>query len=219
MKIKVGNLTSDEEVIALRNIDPFTVSRYRIAMRSGAIFPRIVVDSETHKVVSGNHTMTAILGEYGEDHVIYVDTRKFKDVADKIEFSAARNVAHGRPLDSYSKNKIRLALMNYGRTEEEIARLLNTTVACLRRLDDRLVFVRGKKSDPVPVKSGTTIPDNRTFTADQLAYNQSAEIGISTEKLADTLRYRIQNGMVSRDADSAERLACWLLAGALDMWK
>ena len=215
MKIKLSELEFSERLTALRTIDAFTVSRYRIAMRAGAQFPKPLVNRDTNEIVSGNHTVTAMLAEFGEDHVIEVDTKTYKSDAEIIEDFARHNVGHGRPLDGWTQRKIALALAEAGQSEAAIAALLNVPVAHLQKWGDRTVIVigRDKERRTEPVKAGVYVPKG-TMTERQYERHAEADIGMSVRELADQLSARLENGWINKD-DAGECLALDRLRAAL----
>ena len=203
VKIKIGELKFSDKLTALRSIDAFTVSRYRIAMRAGAVFPDPIVNRETMEIVSGNHTVTAILAEFGEDYVVNVDLASYKTEADIIEAFTRNNVGHGRPLDGWTQRKIALALAEAGRDEGAIAALLNVPVAHLQKWGGRTVVVVGK--DKVrrtePIKAGVYVPKG-IMTERQYERHAEADIGMTIKDLADQLSTRLENGWVNVDDEN-----------------
>lgn len=200
MKVALKELKFSDRLTELRTIDPFTVSRYRIAMRAGAVFPRIVVNRETMEIVSGNHTATAMLGEYGEDHVIEVEAKTYRNDIEIIQDFARHNVGHGRPLDGWTQRKIAIALAEAGQSEQDIAKLLNVPVGHLQRWGDRTVIVigRDKERKVMPVKGGVCVPTGK-MTAKQYERHADADIGMSVAELASQLIERLENGWVDRE--------------------
>ena len=215
MKIKIGELVFSEMLTKLRTIDAFTVSRYRIAMRAGAVFPRIVINASTLEIVSGNHTVTAMLGEFGEDYVVDADARKYRTEAEMIHDFTLHNVGHGRPLDGFTQRKIAIALANCGETLDDIAKLLNVPVAHLQKWGDKTVIVigRDKVRRTEPLKAGCFVPKG-TMTEKQYERHADSDIGMSLRELADQVSERLENGYINVD-DEKEVAALDRLRGAL----
>jgi hypothetical protein len=217
MKVALKELRFSERLTELRSIDPFTVSRYRIAMRSGAVFPRIVVNRETMEIVSGNHTATAMLGEFGEDHAIEVDAKTYRNDVEVIQDFARHNVGHGRPLDGWTQRKIAVALVEAGQSEQDIAKLLNVPVGHLQKWGERTVVVigRDKERKVMPVKGGVCVPTGR-MTQKQYDRHADADIGMSVSDLASQLVERLENGWVDNN-DEREVALLGKLRGLLSL--
>jgi hypothetical protein len=203
MIVALKELKFSERLMALRTVDAFTVSRYRIAMRSGAKFPNPVIDSDTMEIVSGNHTITAMLAEFGDDHIIEVSGKKYKSEADKIADFARHNVGHGRPMDGWTQRKIALALAEAGQEPEAIAKLLNVPVSHLQRWGDRTVVVMGrdKVREVRPLKGGVVVPSGK-MTAAQYERHADADIGMSFRDLANQTAERLEKGWYDAEDES-----------------
>jgi hypothetical protein len=215
VKIKIGQLQFSDRLTELRSIDAFTVSRYRIAMRAGAVFPDPVVNRDTMEIVSGNHTVTAMLAEFGEDHEINVECKRYGSEAEIITDFTRHNIGHGRPLDGWTQRKIALALAEQGQSDADIAALLNVPVAHLQKWGARTVVVIGK--DRVrrtePIKGGVFVPKG-TMTERQYERHADADIGMTVRELAEQLATRLENGWINAD-DAKEREALDRLRAAL----
>ncbi len=183
----------------MRFVDPFTVSRYRIAMRAGAVFPPITIDGKTHEVVSGQHRFTAMLAEFGEDYEIEPIVKTYKSDADRIRAFAADNIANGRPMDSFTMDKITQALTDAGDSIETIAALFNVTVPNLKhRMETwsgRRVLVVGKdrKRTLMPVKAGG-LGGGKAMSLARYESHIRQDIGVTVAQLAHQLADRIEGG-------------------------
>jgi hypothetical protein len=199
MKVKLSEIKLSESLSAMRFVDPFTVSRYRIAMRAGAKFPPITIDGKTREVVNGQHRFTAMLAEFGEDHEVDVIVKTYKSDADRIRAFAADNIANGRPMDSFTMDKITQALTDAGDSVEAIAALFNVTVGNLKhRMETwagRRVMVIGKdkKRTLMPVKAGG-LGGGRPMTLARYEAHVRQDIGVTVAQLAHQLADRIEGG-------------------------
>jgi len=208
MKMKVGELKLDDRLLALRSVDAFTVSRYRISMRAGAEFPPVVIDQENH-VVSGNHRVTAYMDEFGEEYAVAVKRETFDTEADRVERFARENIANGRPMDRWTCRKIALELTAAGRTMQEVASLLNVPVRHLERWGERTVVVRGKRSQPKPIKGGITVPEGK-MTAKQYEHHAKHDGGYTVAWMAAQLAWRLEEGFANlqdeKEVEALERV-------------
>ena len=155
MKIKLKNLVFDDELTSIRKINPVTVSKYRQSYRQGADFPRIIIERETKKIVSGNHRVTAMLAEFGNDYVIDVIAKSYKHRKELLYDFARENAKHGEPLDTYTKKKLVLSAIKQGGKIEDLAKILNTPAAKLENYGNDLIGVTvGSKVEQRPAKHG-----------------------------------------------------------------
>lgn len=217
VQMRVGDLIIDPELTKLRPINTYFVSRYRQAYRHGAPMPLVIVQSGTNRVVSGNHRVTALLEEYGEDHQIKVEVREYDNERAMLEEFARENVAHGNPLEGVSRSKIAHALMEKGATAEEIAILFNVAV---RRVVDwcgmtvTVIGGRSKKKHTEIIKRGPEIV-GETITQPQYDTHIRADRGISAYSQAAQLTRWINQGWVKpHDHKSVDALR--ELASAID---
>ncbi len=207
-KVKLSELRFSDRLMELRHVDPFTVSRYRIAMRSGAKFPMPVVNAANMEIVSGNHTVTAMLAEFGEAYEVQVEAKAYKSEVEIIQDFTRHNVGHGRPLDGFTQRKIAIALAEAGQSLEDVAKLLNVPVAHLQRWGDRTVVVKGRDNTRVtmPLKGGVTVPSG-TMSEKQYRKHADADIGMKLADLCDQVSERVENGWIDKeDAREVEAL-------------
>lgn len=219
MKKSVGELKFSDKLIALRSIDVHTVSRYRQAMRTGSKFPPMIVNAANNEVVCGNHRLTAYMEEYGDDYIVDVDARKFKNYVEIIKLFTTDNVKNGRPLDSFTRQKIAIALAEAGEDLEAVAALLNVPVSNLQDWGGRTVVVIGtdKQRHVEPIKRGLVVPKG-TMTEAQYKQHTSTHIGMTVKSLADQLSERIENGWIDVN-DEEEIKSLERLMGALESLK
>ena len=140
--VKVGTLLFDDELLYLRPVDQFTVSRYRQAMRSGADFPRITIATDG-TIVCGNHRATAYIAEYGPDYEITAIVEKYKTRREMVERFAVDNTIHGLPLTGFQRRSIAAKLTHLGATPEKIANLFGVSVSRIQEWAGQSVYVVG----------------------------------------------------------------------------
>lgn len=204
----LSSLKFSDALIDLRPIDEVVVSRYRLAMRSGAHFPALVIDADTDEIVCGNHRATAAMREFGSDATFPVEHRKFKDRAEQLTVFADDNARHGMPLDGVSRRRVMAAMIREGMTAEQVASVFNVPVqrVSLATAVDSPVTVtvgRGTGSRVEPIKAGTFVPDKRMSESDYKRHTRTA-LGVSVKRLALELSERIENGWY--DAEDEEEV-------------
>lgn len=197
-KVKLSELVIDSELVKLRPVNTFVVSRYRQAYRSGAAMPPIIVEKGTNKIVSGNHRYTALVDEYGDDHTIECVVREYKTRRDMLEEFTRENVKHGNPLEGFSQRAISSALLREGMTVEEIAQLFNVSAKRIEDWAGLTVMVIGKKSKKLiaqPMKRGPDIV-GETITAEQYDEHVAHDRSISAYAQAKQLTRWLVNGWI-----------------------
>jgi hypothetical protein len=139
----LNTLVAADWALELRSLDMFMVSRYRIAMRAGAVFPALIVDRQTREIISGYHRYHAALAEYGEDHLIDVEMRSFKDRAAQLVCMADENAKHGMPMDGITRRRMAIAMVEAGLATGEVARIMNVPEGHLAKWGEMTVVVKG----------------------------------------------------------------------------
>ena len=215
--VALRDLVQDEEILTIRKVDPYVVSTYRQAMRTGAEFPPIHVDADM-RVVSGNHRLAALIGEHGLDHTESVVVHTFADDIERMRFAVRENVNHGRQLDTWTKKKIAAWFRNHGEGEEKVSELLGIPAAKIVQWQDcgQVAVIGGGKKRWEPVKAKVTVPTGE-MTNVQYAEHSRAGIGMSVTRLAQELFNRLENGWLDGD-DEYEAMALSSLALALGRW-
>lgn len=144
----LSELSQSEQILEIRRTNPVFVSRYAQAMRAGSDFPPLLVTPDG-VIVSGNHRYEAYCQEYPDDHKVDVIVREFADQADMIETAIRENATHGNPLDGISRKRAVLKLIELGRSEQEVAKLLGCSIKRIMSLAGQYVVVRGEGKKPV----------------------------------------------------------------------
>lgn len=197
-KVKISDLVIDPKLIELRPINLFYVDRYRKAMRVGSVFPSIIIEEGTNRVISGNHRVSAYLDEYGGDHVVAAIAETFPDEATVIRRFAEENTRHGMPLSNISRKAIVHALFKLGDSPENIAAILDIPVRQVKNLGDMVVLVvgKGKKGEMKPIKYGLGHMAGQKITPKQYEEHRKADRGVPIGMLARQIQRWIDNGWV-----------------------
>jgi len=156
-KVKTGELRIDPKLVGLRSINMVFVSRYRQAYRNEAPMPLIIVQQGTNRVVSGNHRLTALRQEYGNDHEIKVIEKHYNTELEFLEDFTQENVTHGNAVDSFTRKKLMVALLEEGATPEKVSSLFNISVQRLTSFVEGMIGVvikNGKGNKKVVNKPG-----------------------------------------------------------------
>jgi|SRR5215468_3322947 len=197
MKVKVGTLQTDPDIIEIRPINEAIVSKYRQNMREGHVFPLIKVTND-RRIICGNHRWRAIMLEFGEDHIIEAELVRPRTEADAIELSVQDNIMHGEPLDGISLRRALNKLLSMGRTPLDMARLFGRSVGKIKQLAGITVMVvKGKGAPvPMPVKHGLEHLTGKEVKAKDYAEHMKRDLSGSARTHAEQLIRWLRNGWV-----------------------
>jgi len=203
MKMRLSDIIVSEEMLELRPLDAFTVSRYRQHVRSGVEFPPLVLDKDGGFIVSGNHRYHAYVAELPDDATVEVQLVKFATRMERIEFMARENMAHGMPMDGITRRRVALALANEGMTTAEIARLFNVPERTLEKWGDRTVCVIGKgqgRGGTIKAcKAGPDLEPGQKVDAEEYEQHIKCDMGVSFRQMAKQIIRWLDAGWINLD--------------------
>lgn len=227
VKMNLSDLIISEKLLRLRPVNVVFVSRYAQAYRAGAPMPLVVVDRKTKRVVSGNHRVTAMRQEYGDDHEVEVILKDFANEKEMLVFMTKENAPLGVPLSGVSRVMISRELLKVGCTPEEVATLFSVTVSRIEEWGKRVAYIvgcpksrrveataeqvrqmnRGEESVAVPIKRGPDI-EGKDITEEQYVEHMAVDKGLPAYKLAEQLTRWLRNGWIDRgDGHTIEALS------------
>lgn len=212
MKAKLSTLAVADWAIELRPLDMFMISRYRQAMRVGAVFPPLIIDKKTREIISGNHRYHSALAEFGDDHLIDIDAVTFANRAEQLKCMADENAKHGMPMDGITRRRVALAMIDAGITSEEAAKIMNVPVATLNKWGDMTVIVIGKgKKQVSPVKGGIDLEHVKKMTEPQYDTHIEHDKGVEARHMAQQLTRWLKNDWINwndeRNVEAFDKLA------------
>lgn len=208
MKVKVSDLRFSDELLELRPINLWVVSKYRQAMREGAKFPRIVIDDKK-TIIAGNHRVTAYKQEYGDDYTIDAEVKTFATPREMVEYFARDNATHGLPLEGIEKKRITAKLFDLGADAESIASIFGVAVKRVEEWAGLTVCVVGnvvapgaiKHIEHMPVKKGSEHMAGVEVTKQEYEDHNDSDLGLEDYVLADCLTARIKRGWLDINDD------------------
>jgi hypothetical protein len=103
MKVKLSELKIDPKLIFIRKLNDHIVRKYKDNYLEGAVFPLIIVEEGTNRIVSGMHRYHAMLMAFGENYEIEVIVRSYKTEKEVLIDFAEENLKHGYPIEGYYK--------------------------------------------------------------------------------------------------------------------
>ena len=206
MKVRANELRFSDELLELRPINLWVVSKYRQAMREGAKFPRIVIDGN-NTIIAGNHRVTAYKQEFGDDYIVDAEVKTFASPRDMVEYFARDNATHGLPLEGIEKKRITVKLLDLGDSAENIASIFGVAVKRVEEWAGLTVCVVGNAVAPgaikhiehMPVKKGSEHMAGIEVTKDEYESHNDSDLGLDDHVLADCLTARIKRGWIDMD--------------------
>lgn len=192
--VKLKQVKIDPEFQALRPTNMVFVNRYRQAMRSGCVFPLIIVYvvGKFYTIISGIHRYMAMMQEYGEDYEIKVSIVENADKATRLEIFAKDNSDHGNPLDGIQRRSIANALLKAGVKEDHVANIFGISVGRLEKWEEYKVLVYDKKTketEELPVKRGMEPPNNTMALKQWTEHRKVDRAGSFSEKCNELIRW------------------------------
>lgn len=199
-KIALQDIVIDP-TIQVREVEGHTASKYAAAMRAGAVFPPLLVEKGTNRLVCGNHRYYAYKRVLEPSDEVECEYRTFTDEADIIRTAARDNATHGRPLDTWDSKRITLRLQQAGDDLEDIAALLHVPVRKVETWAGQQVIVVGKKGKRKlrrhePVKHGLEHLAGHEITEEQWQAHAERDRGVPAVNQATTLTRWIDNGWI-----------------------
>lgn len=202
-KIKLMDIVIDP-TIQVREVKPFTVSKYAQAMKAGAQFPPLLLEEKTNRVVCGNNRYFAYKSAFDPDYEITVEFRRFKDDAEIIRVAAKDNSTHGAQMDTWDCKRIASRLIGYGDTPEQIAEVLSIPVKKIETWSGMNVIVignkaKGVKTEALPVKNSLShMAGQKIKAADYEAHSRS-DLGTPVKNLAAMITRHIKSGLINTE--------------------
>jgi hypothetical protein len=201
--MKLNEIQTSDEMLELRPLDAFTVSRYRQHVRTGVEFPPLILDADGLFVVSGNHRFAAYAAELVEDAEVAVELRKFATNRERLECMARENMSHGMPMDGITRRRVALALSIEGMSLAEIAQLFNVPERTIEKWGEHTVVVIGKGNGRngtiKPVKAGPDLATGQKITQDQYTTHIKQDMGASFRQMAKQIIRWLDAGWVNLD--------------------
>jgi len=189
MQVEIRKLKLDKRLLEMRPIDPCVVSRYRQSMRTGDKFPALIVDKKTMRVVSGNHTLTAMKQEFPPSTKVEVELRSFAGKADMLTVFVETNIKHGHEFSGFSRKLIMAEMLRLKMSLADIAKAFHVPVEKVQMIGNQVVMVLGSAANgikyyPQPVKRGLESMHGQIVTQAQYDDHYEKDVGMSAVQLA-----------------------------------
>lgn len=151
-KVKVAALLLDYNLYPRHRIDSTHVAGMVRALAAGELFPPIVADRTSRRVIDGFHRIEAIKRFSGEEAEIDVEWHSYETEADMLEDAIRLNARHGNRLNPWDRARSVLLAEEMGLSIDRTAVALAMTVEAvgefkLRKLaiapDAKLLPIKG----------------------------------------------------------------------------
>lgn len=110
-KLKVSELVEDFDLYPRASVDSAHVTHILGAYEAGAQLPPVIVDRKSKRIVDGFHRKRAYQRLYGDDAMIDVEFRDYRNDAEMFLDAMRLNANHGRNMTSYDRtHAIEIAL-------------------------------------------------------------------------------------------------------------
>lgn len=202
--IKLMDIVIDPN-IQVREVEDHTVSKYAQAMRAGSIFPPLLLEKGTNRVVCGNNRYHAYRRVLPPEAEITVEFRKFNNEAEIIREAARDNARHGRPLDTWDQKRIAARLRGLGDSPEQIAETLSVPVSKIENWAGMTVLVVGNKgkskhvAQPQPVKHGLEHLAGQKVDAARYEEHKRHDPGTPVKNMAAVILRHLRSGFINTD--------------------
>jgi len=200
-KVAIGDLVIDKKLTEIRKINIFYVSEYRQNYRNGVNMPLMIVDSETLRVISGNHRLMALRSEYSKDpgHEVEVEVRQYDSEKDALIDVAKENLPISNPLTGIARRRMILALIGEGATVEEVAVLFHRPLGTIEKWGEE-DFIEAIGPDgttgPKPRKVGPEIPEGEVVSEEEYEGHIDRDISMSPLQASEQLTRWLDAGWV-----------------------
>lgn len=206
-KIRLEDIVVDP-TIQVREVESHTVSKYAAAKRAGEVFPPLVIEKGSNRLVCGNHRYYADKIVFEPSDEVACEFREFKDEAEIIRVAARDNATHGRPLDTWDCKRITLRLQRYGDSAESVAEILGVPVSKVQTWAGMSVVVIGKRGRKTlkhnePLKHGLEHLAGREITEEQWREHAERDRGVPVSNQARALTRWLENGWIDTENQTA----------------
>lgn len=136
--VKAASLVFDYNLYPRTQIDSHHLAEMCDAERAGTVFPPVVADRESKRVIDGFHRVQKQLKVYGEGAEVPCVFKKYHSDQEMFLEAMRLNAQHGRNLCSYDKAHCILISLDLKIPDDQIALALSITT-------ERLELVRSTK--------------------------------------------------------------------------
>lgn len=155
MKVKVASLVLDYNLYPRHHTDEMCIADYVEAMRSGVVFPPVIADRKSRRVVDGWKRTTAALKLGGDNADIDVEFRDYRNDKDLLLEAVHLNAIHGERLTHYDIRRCIILCEEMKIPATAAAEALNLTMEKFTRISENEIH-RDKDGNPVVASKRAT---------------------------------------------------------------
>lgn len=197
MQIALEKIVIDETIYPRTSLDQFHISRLRQALAMGAVFPPLVVEATTLRLVDGRNRLEA----YRQAGIKTTDTieKTYTSDADLFADAVRLNTEHGKPLDHFEIRSAVAKLAAFGFTRERISEAVRVPP---ERVDQiRKGFAHAPTGEAMALKGGLSHMRGGALTERQVTVNRSYG-GAKGVFYANQIVQLLENDLWPRESDA-----------------
>ena len=149
VQTRLGDVVIDPTYQMRMKLNSNAVSKYAEFMRMGDIFPPIVLEKKTNKVVCGFTRMEAYTKVFEPSKKIPCEVKTFKNELERQLFAVEDNAKHGEPFGTFDKKNIILRLIDSGMTKNNLSDISILLGMRISRIQDiygmKIITLKGGK--------------------------------------------------------------------------
>lgn len=167
--IELSRIVVDESIYPRNNVSEFNVRRLVSAYKTGTVFPPLVIEAGTARLVDGRHRLAA----YGEVEVQEAEVieKVYATEAELFADAVRLNIDHGQPLDQYCIRNAIIRLSEYGYEREQISEAVKLPVDQIERITHTFA-VDETTGKPLALKGGLDHLRGRPLSPQQQSLNR-----------------------------------------------
>jgi len=127
MLVKIASLVFDFNLYPRHEVDEYCVTDYAKAMAAGEVFPPIIADKKSSRIVDGWKRAKAALKWQGESANIEVEFRSYRTEADLLVEAISLNTVHGERIGRYDLQRCVILGDQFGLDSEKLATAMRIT--------------------------------------------------------------------------------------------
>lgn len=134
MKTPISELVEDFSLYPRADVDTAHVANIVRALEAGLTLPLIIVEKAGKRIIDGVHRSRAYRQFLGENAVIEVEARTYKDENEMLLDAAALNSNHGLKLSAQDMTRVAVMLQERGVTLNRIAVALHVPESRIEKI-------------------------------------------------------------------------------------
>lgn len=142
MKVKAASLIEDFNFYPRHHLDDYCIADYAKAMEAGAIFPPIIADKKSNRIVDGWKRRRAALKFGGDGVDIEVEFRTYRNDGEMLLDAISLNTIHGQRIERYDLQRCAILGDQFGLSADKLAAAMRVTLDHLDQIRAKLRSTR-----------------------------------------------------------------------------